>query len=106
MEIYVVHCGSTKIYRTNRGFKCGEKLCLKKFTAKTGTIFEDSKIPFKTWFIAIYECTRNKKGKSSHQLARDLGVTQKTAWFILHREREMLQDKEPALLLLTYSLLP
>lgn len=102
-KICCVHCGSTKIYRTNRGFSCGEKLCLKKFTTKTGTIFEDSKIPFKTWFIAIYECTSNKKGKSSHQLARDLGVTQKTAWFILHRIREMLQDKEPILLRGTVS---
>jgi transposase-like protein len=50
------------------------------------------------WFAAIYLITTHRKGISSHQLARDLGVTQRTAWFILHRVREMLKDDAPVLL--------
>ena len=44
------HCGSVKVYRTNRGFKCGEKLCYKKFSVTVGTVYENSKIPLRTWF--------------------------------------------------------
>ena len=61
-----------------------------------GTIFEDSKIPLRKWFIAIYLITSHKKGISSHQLARDLKLTQKSAWFVLHRVRyafQLPQDK-------------
>jgi hypothetical protein len=54
---------------------------------KTGTIFEDTKIPLRKWFMALYIFSSHKKGISSHQLARDIDVTQKTAWFILHRLR-------------------
>lgn len=86
------HCGSLKIYRTNRGFKCGEKLCAKKFTITVGTIFENSKISLRVWFAAMYLISTSKKGVSSLQLAEQLGVTQKTAWFVLHRIREMLKD--------------
>lgn len=92
------HCGGTKAYKTNRGFKCADKDCAKKFTVKVGTIFESSKIGLRTWFAAIYLCTAHKKGIASHQLARDLGVTQKTAWFLLHRVREMLKEKAPEML--------
>jgi transposase-like protein len=91
------HCShSDKIYRTNRGYKCSS--CLKKFTVTVGTVFENSKIKLRYWFAAIYICSSHKKGISSHQLARDLGVTQKTAWFILHRVRKMLEENEPELL--------
>jgi transposase-like protein len=86
------HCGSLKVYRTNRGFKCGEKLCAKKFTVTVGTIFENSKISLRVWFTAMYLISTSKKGVSSLQLAEQLGVTQKTAWFVLHRIREMLKD--------------
>ncbi len=92
------HCGSLKVYRTNRGFKCGEKLCLKKFSATVGTIFENSKVPLRTWYAAMYLIASHKKGISSLQLHRDLGVTQKTAWFLLHRIRESLRQKTPVLL--------
>lgn len=101
------HCRSTKVYRTVRKrrdgsnvneYKCGDKACRKKFSVLVGTIFEESKIPLKVWFSAIYLCTAHKKGISSCQLARDLGITQKTAWFVLHRVREMLKEKNPALL--------
>lgn len=82
------HCGSTKTYALKSGkYKCGDKDCDEQFTAKVRTIFESSKVPLKKWFIAIYLLTSHKKGVSSHQLARDLKVTQKTAWFILQRLR-------------------
>lgn len=81
------HCGSSRIYAFSDGvrFKCGA--CRQQFTAKVGTIFEGSKIPMRKWFTAIYLVTSHKKGISSHQLAKDLKVTQKTAWFMLHRIR-------------------
>ena len=86
------HCGSIKVYRTNRGFKCGEKVCAKKFSLTVGTIFENSKIGLRTWFAAMYLTTTSKKGISSLQLAEQLGLTQKTAWFVLSRIRTMLAD--------------
>lgn len=92
------HCGCTNPYKTNRGWKCSDKDCPKKFTVKVGTIFENSKISFKIWFAAIYLATTGKKGISSVQLGEQLGITQKTAWFVLHRIREMLKDKAPKML--------
>jgi len=92
------HCGCTKAYVTNRGFKCSEKTCYKKFTVTTGTIFENTKIKLRTWFAAMYLVTAHKKGISSLQLSRDLQITQKTAWFVLHRIREMLREKAPQML--------
>lgn len=93
------HCGSEKQpYVTNRGYKCSDNKCYKKFSVTTGTIFQDTKIKLNVWFEAIYVISAHKKGISSHQLARDLGITQKSAWFVLHRVREMLQDKAPELL--------
>lgn len=86
------HCGSLKVYHTNRGFKCGEKECYKKFSLTVGTIFENSKIKLRIWFAAMYLCTTSKKGVSSVQLAEQLGITQKTAWFVLSRIRTMLAD--------------
>ncbi|MEW6470122.1 MAG: IS1595 family transposase [Bacteroidota bacterium] len=85
-------------YKTSRGYRCSDKACDKKFTVKVGTIFESSKIPFRTWFAAIYLITNHKKGISSHQLATTLNITQKTAWFVLHRVREMLKAQAPSVL--------
>jgi len=81
------HCANLKVYRFGDGkrFKCAA--CRQQFTAKIGTIFEDSKVPLNKWFIAIYLVTAHKNGISSHQLARDITVTQKSAWFMLHRIR-------------------
>lgn len=84
------HCGNIGAYKTNRGYKCKARECHKKFTVTTGTIFESTKIDLRTWFAAMYLCTAHKKGISSLQLHRDLNITQKTAWFLLHRIREML----------------
>lgn len=88
-------CGSTdKIYPMADGkrFKCGNKGCFHIFTITVGTIFEASHIPLKTWFLALYVLSAHKKGISSCQLAKDIGVTQKTAWFMLHRIRYMLAN--------------
>ena len=92
------HCDSDNPYKTKRGHRCSNKDCRKDFTVKVGTIFENSKIPLRTWFAAIFLATNHKKGISSVQLASDLGITQKSAWFVLHRIREMLRDKAPKML--------
>ena len=63
-----------------------------------GTVYENSKIPLRTWFATIYLCLPSKKGVSSLQISRQLGITQKSAWFLLHRIREMLKDKAPQML--------
>lgn len=88
------HCGNVGAYATNRGYKCKAKECHKKFTVTTGTIFESTKISLRIWFAAMYLCTAHKKGISSLQLSRDLNITQKTAWFVLHRIREMLNSNQ------------
>ncbi len=87
-------CACTKVYRTNRGFKCADKFCAKKFTVTVGTIYENSKVGLRTFFAALYLISSSKKGISSLQLHRQLGITQKSAWFVLHRIREMLKDKK------------
>lgn len=81
------HCGTIGGHYTlkDETHKCGEKKCHKKFSVRNGTIFEESRIPLRKWFIAIYLATSHKKGISNCQLARDIDVTQKTAWFLLHR---------------------
>ena len=86
-SIICPHCKNDKYYRfkDRKRFKCAS--CREQFTAKIGTIFEDSKISLKKWFVAIYLNTAHKKGVSSHQLAKDIKVTQKTAWFMLQRIR-------------------
>lgn len=86
------HCNHDKIYRTNRGFKCANNTCYKKFSVTVGTIFENSKIGLRTWFAAMYLVSTSKKGISSLQLAEQLGITQKTAWFVLSRIRTMLKN--------------
>lgn len=88
------HCGhSEKIYKINDGklYRCAK--CMKQFTVRVGTIFEDSALPLQKWFMAIYILTAHRKGISSCQLARDIEVTQKTAWFMLHRIRYAVKAK-------------
>lgn len=62
-------------------------VCREKFSIKVGTIFQDSKVPLRKWFAAVWMITSHKKGIASTTLARDIGVTQKTAWFMMHRLR-------------------
>jgi hypothetical protein len=95
------HCGSLNVCRfetNHKVFKCREKVCRKKFTVTVGTIYENTKIPLTKWFLATYILSVHSKGISSLQLASWLDVTQKTAWFLNHRIREMLTDKAPELL--------
>lgn len=81
------HCGANKIYHFSdkRTFKCGE--CRQRFSIKVGTIFEDTKLPLRKWFMAIWMITNHPKGIASTTLAKDLRITQKSAWFVLHRLR-------------------
>ena len=93
------HCGTQnkEHYKLNRNgvfkgmYKC--KDCRERFTVTLGTMFEGSHIPLRQWFIAIYIFSSHKKGISSHQLARDLGITQKSAWFMLGRIRNSFKVK-------------
>jgi transposase-like protein len=83
-------CASTrKFHRISRGniYKCAD--CEKSFSVRKGTIFEESRLPLKKWFAAFWLVTSNRKGISSCQLSREIGVTQKTAWFMLGRLREV-----------------
>jgi len=103
-----IECGSEAVYKFQTKRKYGTKSgivekvitrfrcnnCKKQFSVRQGTIFEESKLPLRTWFLAIYLITNHKKGISSVQLADDLGVTQKTGWFLLHRIRKVLGIEE------------
>lgn len=94
------YCGSDKYYIIESGkrFKCSNSKCHKKYSVTVGTVFHASNIPLSTWFPAMYIIASHKKGISSIQLGKNLGVTQKTAWFMLHRIRESLKDKSPVML--------
>jgi hypothetical protein len=77
---------TSKVYKcAGNKYKC--KNTGKYFNVRTATIFEDTKMPLQKWFVALYIFSSHKKGISSHQLAKDLAITQKTAWFVLHRLR-------------------
>lgn len=82
-------CGRTDVrfIATRRLWECKEKHARKQFSAKVGTIFEDSALPLDKWFVAIWAIANCKNGISSYELARAIGVTQKTGWFMLHRIR-------------------
>lgn len=82
-------CGSTEVrfLSTRRLWECKGKHARKQFSAKVGTIFEDSPVGLDKWLPALWMITSSKKGVSSYQMARALGVTQKTAWFMDHRIR-------------------
>ena len=90
-------CGMNKPYKLKDGkrYRCKDSQCKRNFTVTVGTVFENSKVKLSVWMAALYLCTGHKKGVSSHQLARDLGVTQKTAWFVEHRIRLLMGDPEP-----------
>ena len=86
------HCKSNNHYKYEDGrlFKCAD--CKKQYTVRIGTIFEDSRIPLVKWFIAIYLFSTMKKGMSSIQLAKYIEITQKSAWFMLQRIREVMKE--------------
>src|SRR3984957_1345120 len=72
-------------------WKCNEKPCRKQFTVKVGTVFEHGRIPLNKMLQAVYLLCCSKKGCSSHQLHRVLGITYKSAWFLSHRIREAMR---------------
>lgn len=71
-------------------YKCNE--CRKPFSVTVGTVFERSKVPLNKWVLATHLIAASKKGMSAHQLHRMLGVTYKTAWFMMHRIREAMKE--------------
>lgn len=85
------NCGGREhsFITTRRIWKC--KACKKQFSVKVGTIFEDSALGLDKWLPAIWLAANSKNGISSHELARSLGTTQKSAWFMLHRIREAMR---------------
>ncbi len=93
------HCGSIKTYKFTSGklFKCSD--CRKQFSVKVGTMFTDSHVPLYKWYLALYLSFSLKKGISSIQLSKYLGVTQGTAWFMLQRIRNTIIDSGNAQLL-------
>jgi transposase-like protein len=90
------HCGGVERIGKLQGkstrpgvYKCYQ--CRKPFTVKVGTVFEDSHVPLRVWLQAMFLLCSSKKGISSNQLGRTLGVTLKTAWFMSHRIREAMR---------------
>lgn len=95
--VYCPHCGSYKLYRLEKQkrFKCAS--CRKQFTVRTGSVLAESKVSLQQWILATWLLTTHRKGISSIQLAKTLGVTQKTAWFLAHRIRETFNEKSGGL---------
>ena len=87
------HCDAEKpmFLKTRRIWKC--RKCRKQFSVKVGTIFEDSAITLGKWLTAVWLISNCKNGVSTYEIGRDIGVTQKTAWFMLQRIRLALQDE-------------
>ncbi len=95
------HCGATERQSRLTGEShrpgllfCGE--CREQYTVTVGTVFERSKIPLHKWVLATHLICSSKKGISSHQIHRTIGVTYKTAWFMTHRIREAMTPTTPA----------
>jgi transposase-like protein len=83
-------CLEHSFLTTRRIWKC--KACKRQFSVKVGTIFEDSPIGFDKWLPCIWLIANSKNSISSYEVARSLGVTQKTAWFMLHRIRKAMES--------------
>ena len=91
------HCGSIDVSECKdhkpMAYRC--KSCRKHFSVRTGTVISESRLPLQKWLLAIYMLTSARKGIPSTQMARELGVTQKTAWFLAQRIRETwLNDQD------------
>src|SRR5437868_3251685 len=96
------HCGGLDPYKLTpkpeskrpgrKGlYKC--KACRKQFTVTVGTVFEDSRIPISKWLLAIHLIGSSKKGMSAHQIHRNLGISYKAAWFMMHRLRYAMKQE-------------
>src|SRR6266699_3796870 len=88
-------CGSEKVKfsESRRTWTCAKHHAKREFSIKVGTIMEDSAIPLDKWMTATWMVTNCKNGVSSYEIARDVKVTQKSAWFMLHRIRLAMQDE-------------
>lgn len=96
-EAVCPYCGSTHTYMTAEGrYICND--CNTHFSVTVGTIFENTKVSLRKWFLAMYLVSSHKKGVSSCQLARDIKVTQKTAWFMLHKIRGLYGQSDATVL--------
>ena len=88
-------CGASENITSRTGKRAGYYRChdcAGEFTVRTGTIFERSHVPLNKWVCAMYLVVTARKGVSSLQLSKEIGVTQKTAWFMLERLREACDD--------------
>lgn len=88
------HCGSGRnsYLKSRRIWKCMNRNCHKQFSVKTQSIFEDSPLALDKWMLAVWLVVNCKNGISSYEIARHVGVTQKSAWFMLHRIRWALRN--------------
>ncbi len=95
-EITCPTCGGghLRLDRKRMVFHCNAKHPRRQFSVKVGTIFEDSALSLSKWLPAAWMIANMKNGVSSHELARSLGITQKSAWFMLHRLRLAMHDVE------------
>lgn len=89
-------CGSSHVgfLEKQQRYQCSARHAKRQFTVKVGTIFEDSPLPLIKWLPAIWLIASDKNGISSYELAKALDITQKTAWFMLHRIRFAMQDDD------------
>lgn len=90
------NCGSDRVSfnEQRRTWKCSTHHSKREFSIKVGTIMEDSAIPLDKWLMTIWLVTNCKNGVSSYEISRDIKVTQKSAWFMLHRIRLAMQDSD------------
>lgn len=95
-EPYCGHCGSLEVVEVKdhkpMPYRC--KSCRKHFSVRTGTVFAESRLPLHKWLMAIYMMTTARKGIPSTQMARELGITQKSAWFLAQRIRETWMNSQ------------
>lgn len=91
-EVFCRKCGNMEVtaLSTRQLWQC--KGCRKQFSVKVNTIFEDSPISLSKWLVAVWLITNAKNGISSYEIHRAIGVTQKTAWFLLHRIRHAMAE--------------
>ena len=95
------HCGGVRVARKADGERKGRwscRDCKSSFNVLSGTLFEKTRLPLQKWFLAIGLVLNAKKSLSSHQLARDLGLNQKSAWFMQQRIRAQMASEQGPLL--------
>ena len=92
-DVICPYCGAHNCHKRKDGrYVC--RNCNHNFSVTVGTIFENTKISLVKWFMAMYLISSHKKGVSSHQIARDVHITQKSAWYILHKIRSLYQQDD------------